>query len=71
MLASIGAFFSAVWPFLLGVICLTAIFGTLVFLLWLLLGRKKKGEEKAVGIMRQLSVFKGGPINGPGAGGRR
>lgn len=66
---SIGALFSAIWPWLLGMACLIGVIGLLVFLLWFLLGRKKNGEDKTIGVMRQMSAFRGCSNNGPGSSG--
>lgn len=45
--------------FILGAIILTAIFVGGGIVLWLVFGRKKRGEDKAVGILEQMSFFRG------------
>lgn len=60
MLASIGAFFSVVWPWLFGAICFVGGIALCMLLIWLFLGRKKNGEDKSVGVIDLLSVFRNG-----------
>lgn len=45
--------------FILGALILTAIFVGGAIVLWLVFGRKKQGEDKAVGILKEMSFFRG------------
>lgn len=54
-----------------GVLVFAAIIGGAFLLLWLFFGRKKKGDDKAIGILRFMSIFKGMENNGVHYGGGR
>lgn len=44
--------------FILGALILTAIFVGGAIVLWLVFGRKRYGEDKAIGILEAMSFFK-------------
>lgn len=37
-------------------------------LLWLVLGRGKKGEDRMTGVLKEQSIFRGSTANNPGPG---
>lgn len=47
-----------------GALVFVAIIGGAALLLWLVLGRKKKGEDRMIGILKETSVFRGHTGNG-------
>lgn len=47
-----------------GVLVFAAIIGGAFLLLWLFFGRKKKGEDRMIGILKETSVFRGHTGNG-------
>jgi len=46
------------YSFILFVIVGTAILGAFLNLLWFAYGRKKKAEDKAIGVLEQMAHFK-------------
>lgn len=61
---SINGFFSVLEKAVPGIFVFAAVIGGAMLLLWLILGRKKKGEDKMIGILKETSVFKGHFGNG-------
>lgn len=46
------------FSFILGAVILTALFAGGGAVLWLVFGRKKRGEDKAIGVLEQMAHFK-------------
>ena len=42
----------------LGVLIVLAVIGAGAVVLWLVFGRRKKGEDKAIGVMEQMAQYK-------------
>jgi len=54
------------WTVVLGVLFAVGVLALAGFLIWLILGRSKRGEKGMVGMLDKKAVFKGtGPNPGP------
>ncbi len=59
---------SGIGSFLLGAAIFAGLLAIAGLLLWLILGRGKKGEDRMTGVLKEQSVFRGGTANNPGPG---
>ena len=48
----------SIGSFILGVLIVLAVIGAGAVVLWLVFGRRKKGEDKAIGVMEQMAHYK-------------